>query len=144
MFTALPRRHRFAARNEPSAKCPGEMTMLRYVATAALIYALAASAPASNASDVDCSAQISAAGVSTHVEGSNDFATYHGKVPSGLAKRRAIAAWQGTVTANCPMSSAKWWRAKAANVECEGAMGHDYCTASATPARKLMSLLSRH
>lgn len=117
--------------------------MLRYIATAALIYALAAGAPASNAADVDCRATISADGVSAHIEGSADFEQYRGKVPDGLAKARAIAAWQGKVTASCPGYSSKWWRAKAAQVDCDSGMGHQSCTATASPVRKLFGGFSR-
>jgi hypothetical protein len=117
--------------------------MLRYLATAAAIYALATSAVPSSASEVDCRAPVSASGVTSHVEGSADFERYAGKVPQGLAKRRAIDAWQMTVATRCAGYSNKWWRARAANVECEGGMGHTHCTATAKPARKILSFLQR-
>lgn len=117
--------------------------MLRYLATAAAIYALATSAVPSSANEVDCAAPVSATAVSTHVEGSADFERYAGKVPEGLAKRRAIDAWQLKVATNCAGYSNKWWRAKAANVDCEGTMGHTHCTATAAPVRKMLSFLQR-
>jgi hypothetical protein len=118
--------------------------MFRYLAVATLIFALSAQSSASNASNGACSAAISADGVSAHVEGSADFERYHGHVPEGLAKSRAIAAWQQKVASDCAGFSAKWWRAKAASVECDAGMGHDYCTATAVPARKLLGFLLRN
>ena len=91
--------------------------------------------------DVNCRVAIAAEGASTNVEGSNDWKKYKGILPPGLAKRRAIDNWEAIVTRNCPQYSARWWRSRSKDVSCEGAAGHEYCTATATPARKLLGFL---
>ena len=99
------------------------------------------SAGAALANDPTCSQKIEARGVSSHVEGGQDFEHYKGQVPPGLAKRRAIQSWQLKVTTYCPSFSNKWWRARTAQVECDTGLGHERCLASAAPARKLLSVL---
>lgn len=143
MFARLHTSHRNTNPAQAGNQIQGDPPMLRYLAAAAAIYALATSAVPSNAAGVDCTAMVSANGISSQVEGSADFERYAGKVPAGLAKRRAIDAWQMTVATKCAGYSSKWWRARAANVECEGTAGHTHCTATAKPARKLMSFLQR-
>lgn len=96
---------------------------------------------AQEATRVSCEAAVSAVGVSTHVEGGRDFERYKGQVPPGLARARAIENWSLQVSHACPNHSARWWRARGARVECEGSMGHEYCTATAQPSRKLLSYL---
>lgn len=90
---------------------------------------------------VSCESIVSAVGVSSHTEGGRDFERYKGQVPPGLARARAIENWTLQVSNACPAYSARWWRARAARVDCEGTMGHEYCTATAQPARKLLSYL---
>lgn len=113
--------------------------MIRYLAMATLIFALGAQSGVSDAAGADCRGAISVQGVAAFVDGSADFEHYQGKVPAGLARGRAIAAWQKLVANACPGYSNKWWRAKAATVTCEGATGHEYCAATATPVRKLFT-----
>ena len=91
--------------------------------------------------DVNCRVAIAAEGVTSTVEGSADWQKYKGQIPPGLAKRRAIDNWEKIVARNCPQSSARWWRSRAKDVTCEGAAGHEVCTATATPARKLLGWL---
>ena len=98
--------------------------------------ALSLIASAAEARSLDCSSAISATGRSTHVEGSDDYTTYHGHLPPHLAESRAIASWRNKVMGHCQASSTKWWRATAKNIDCEGAAGHTYCTVTATPAKK--------
>jgi hypothetical protein len=93
------------------------------------------------ANDPTCSDKIEARGVSSHVEGGQDFERHKGQVPPGLAKRRAIQSWQLKVSTYCPSFSNKWWRARTANVSCDNGLGQERCIASATPARKLLSVL---
>ena len=91
-----------------------------------------------------CDTRISAVGVTSHVEGGRDFERYSGQVPPGLARKRAIENWQLSVSNNCPRYSNKWWRSRGQRIDCEGAAGHEYCTATSAPARKFWSfLLSR-
>lgn len=90
---------------------------------------------------VNCERAVSAVGISSHVEGGRDFERYKGQVPPGLARQRAIENWQLHISNACPAYSARWWRARAARVDCEGATGKEYCTATAQPARKLLSYL---
>ena len=91
--------------------------------------------------DVNCNAIIAGTGVTTHVEGSHDWKHYGGKIPPGLAKRRAIDNWEATVAANCRHHAAKWWRSKAKNIECDGGVGKEFCTATAVPGKKLFGWL---
>lgn len=111
--------------------------------SAAILAASAALAlPASARDDtMTCAANISAIGVSSHVEGGRDFERYRGEVPPGLARKRAIDNWQLRVANACPKYSNKWWRSRGQRVDCEGAVGHEYCTASSAPARKFWSFL---
>ena len=91
--------------------------------------------------DVNCRVAISAEGATSNVDGSADWKKYKGQIPQGLAKRRAIDNWEAIVSTNCPQYSARWWRSRSKDVSCEGAAGHEYCTATATPARKLLGFL---
>ena len=91
--------------------------------------------------DVTCSATIAGEGTASNVEGSNDWNHFHGKVPPGLARRRAIDKWQAEVSSSCPRYVAKWWRARGQHIECDAGAGHQVCTATATPVRKLFSWL---
>lgn len=88
-----------------------------------------------------CNSTITAVGVSSYTEGGRDFERYKGQVPPGLARARAIENWSLQISNGCPAYSARWWRARAARVDCEGTTGHEYCTATAQPARKLLSYL---
>lgn len=92
-------------------------------------------------STVRCEETVTAVGVSSHTEGGRDFERYKGQVPPGLARARAIDNWTLQISNACPAYSARWWRARAARVDCEGTAGHEYCTATAQPARKLLSYL---
>lgn len=112
--------------------------------TTRIVLAVAAvmlSAGAALANDPTCGDKIEARGVSSHVEGGQDFERYKGQVAPGLAKRRAIQSWQLKVSTYCPSFSNKWWRARTAQVECDTGLGHERCLASAAPARKLLSVL---
>lgn len=100
-----------------------------------------AGAIADERSTLRCDTAVSAVGVSSHVEGGRDFERYKGQVPPGIARLRAIENWTLQVSNACPAYSARWWRARAARVDCEGTPGHEYCTATAQPARKLLSYL---
>lgn len=100
-----------------------------------------ASAFAQDLAHVNCESNIVAVGVSSHVEGGLDFERYEGQVPPGLARARAIENWSLQIANACPAYSARWWRARAARVDCEGTLGHENCTATARPARKLLSYL---
>ena len=91
--------------------------------------------------DTNCDAIIAGTGAATHVEGSHDWKHYGGKIPPGLAKRRAIDNWEATVAANCRSHSAKWWRSKSKNIECDGGVGKEFCTATAVPGKKLLGWL---
>lgn len=91
--------------------------------------------------DVNCGTIIEGKGVSSRVEGSDDWNHYRGKIPPGLAKRRAIVEWESIVAQSCQGYSAKWWRSKAKNVECDNGAGHEYCSATAVPGRKLFGWL---
>ena len=99
---------------------------------------------ANAASGTACDAIISAEGRATHVEGSADFEKYNGHPPADLAQRRAISAWQSRVADLCPGYSAVWRRATNANVDCDAGMGHENCTASGQPRRKILSWLLPH
>ena len=105
------------------------------------VLAASASVQAAEKTPITCDNFVSATGVSSHVEGGRDFERYKGQVPPGLARLRAIENWQLQITHACPAYSMRWWRARAARVECEGTPGHEYCTATARPARKLLSYL---
>lgn len=91
--------------------------------------------------DVNCGTMIEGKGASIRVEGSDDWNHYHGKIPPGLAKRRAIVNWESIVAASCQGHSAKWWRSKAKNVECDNGAGHEHCSATAVPGKKLFGWL---
>ena len=91
--------------------------------------------------DVNCGTVIAGTGVSSRVEGSADWTHYHGKIPPGLAKRRAIVKWESIVASSCKGYSAKWWRSKSKNVECDSGAGQDYCSATAIPGKKLFGWL---
>ncbi len=54
---------------------------------------------------------------------------------------RAIENWHLRVNTQCPRYSNKWWRSRGQQVSCEGAAGHEYCTATSAPARKFWSFL---
>ena len=105
------------------------------------VLAASASVQAADSNPVQCNGTVSATGVSSHVEGGRDFERYEGQVPPGLARQRAIENWQLQISHACPDYSMRWWRARAARVDCEGTPGHEYCTATARPARKLLSYL---
>lgn len=90
---------------------------------------------------LNCQTTVSAVGVSSQVEGGRDFERYRGEVPPGLARMRAIDNWSLAVTNACPQYSNKWWRSRGQNIACEGAAGHEYCTARAQPAKKFWSFL---
>jgi len=109
----------------------------------ALSVALLASASvqAADRGRVQCDDFVSATGVSSHVEGGRGFERYKDQVPPGLARSRAIENWQIQISNACPAHSMRWWRARAARVDCEGTPGHESCTATARPARKLLSYL---
>lgn len=110
----------------------------------ALAAALALSASAAAAADLaplNCESRVAAVGVSSASEGGRDFERYKGQVPPGLARKRAIDNWQAQVSTACPRHSAKWWRARGVGVACEGVKSREYCTATAQPARKLLSFL---
>lgn len=109
--------------------------------TVAFVAAASASVQAADTASVQCDSFVSATGVSSHVEGGRDFERYNGQVPPGLARKRAIENWQLQIAHACPAYSMRWWRARAARVDCEGTPGHEYCTATARPARKLLSYL---
>ncbi len=100
-----------------------------------------ATAFAQERAGVMCESTLAAVGVSSHVEGGRDFERYKGQVPPGLARARAVENWALQVSNACPAHSARWWRARAARIDCEGTPGHEYCTATAQPARKLLSYL---
>lgn len=91
--------------------------------------------------DVNCNVIIAGTGRVTHVEGSHDWTYYGGKIPPGLARRRAIDNWEATVAANCPRHVTKWWRSKSKDIECDAGAGHEYCTATAVPGKKLFGWL---
>lgn len=100
------------------------------------------SAPADAQSvKADCTIALSAIGVSSSSEGGRDFERYEGQAPPGLARKRAIENWQLQIANSCPRYSSKWWRARGIRIDCEGANGREYCTATAQPARKLLSYL---
>ena len=101
----------------------------------------AASAAHAEDYDVNCRVAISAEGVTSNVEGSADWDKYKGNIPPGLAKRRAIDNWEKVVAQNCPQYSSRWWRSRTKDITCEGGVGHEYCAATATPARKLLGFL---
>lgn len=115
--------------------------MTRRVAIAAM--AIMTTTGAAHASPASCGDAITAKGVATFVEGSGDWTHYKGRIPPGLAKRRAIDNWQANVKTLCPHDNPRWWISRAKNLECEGAAGHEICTATAIPARKLIHLLKR-
>jgi hypothetical protein len=100
----------------------------------------AAAAPAADLA-AGCEGALNATGVSSASEGGRDFERYKGQVPPGLARKRAIENWQLRIENACPRYSAKWWRARAARIDCEAASGREYCTATAQPSRKLLSFL---
>jgi hypothetical protein len=106
---------------------------------AALAAAFLVPAATAKAANSACGVALSAEGKSTRVEGSDDYKHYNGHIPADLAQLRAISAWQGRVADTCPGYSAVWRRAFNARVDCDSGMGHDYCTATATPRRKLFS-----
>jgi hypothetical protein len=106
-----------------------------------LMHGLAGTALA--ARDGICTSAVTAKGRSSHVEGSDDWKAFKGKVPEGLAKSRAIEAWSAAVKSRCPKSSTLWMRASARAVECEGTPGHTDCTATATPARSVASYVTK-
>jgi hypothetical protein len=114
-----------------------------FIATLSTCFLLTCTA-ANAASPLACNAAIEAEGTATRVEGSDDFQKYNGHVPGDLARLRAISAWQGRVADLCPGYSAVWRRATNANVECDSGMGHDTCTATGTPRRKVLSWLLSH
>jgi hypothetical protein len=122
---------------------PTEIAMKPMFA-AALAAALLVPATAAKAANSACGVALSAEGKSTRVEGSDDYNHYNGHVPADLARLRAISAWQGRVADSCPGYSAVWRRAFNARVDCDSGMGHDYCTATATPRRKLFSWFLPH
>ena len=105
-----------------------------------MLVAMAVSVSA-NAADGNCGGSITAEGRATRVGGSDDFERYNGHVPADLASRRAISAWQSYVADHCPGYSAVWRRALVKDVECDSGMGHENCTAIASPRRKLFSWL---
>lgn len=110
----------------------------------AILAALALSASTAVAADptaLNCESNVMAVGVSSAAEGGRDFERYKGQVPPGLARKRAIDNWQAQVSSACPRHSAKWWRARGIGVACEGVKSREYCTATAQPARKLLSFL---
>jgi hypothetical protein len=90
----------------------------------------------------ECGDMLSVEGTSSNVEGSDDFKKYNGHPPADLAKLRAISTWQGIIAEQCPHDSAIWRRAKEKSVECEGSAGHEHCTATAIPGRKILSWLT--
>lgn len=120
----------------------GKISLIACALMAAALPAVAVAGDAMRA-PASCASSLSAMGVSSHTEGGRDFERYKGQVPPGLARRRAIENWQLHVTNACPQFSARWWRARAARIDCENAAGREYCTATAQPARKLMSFLWR-
>ena len=113
--------------------------MSRIMAMALALSVLTLPAKASEAATA-CNTIISAEGKSIHVEGSDDFEKYQGRVPPDLAQRRAIAAWQSKVASACPAYSVRWWRSVARTIDCQSGMGKSICKVSAAPAPKLFSL----
>ncbi len=113
--------------------------MIGSSAAVALIM-LSTPAHAQNAK-ADCTTALSAIGVSSSSEGGRDFERYEGQAPPGLARKRAIENWQLQIANSCPQYSSKWWRARAIRIACEDVNGREYCTATAQPARKLLSYL---
>lgn len=111
--------------------------------SAALILSAAFFAMPAAAEPVRCTELISGEGRMTHVDGSDDFKRYGGHVPAKLAEQRAIADWQEQVRAYCPDYSPRWWRALRAHVACDAGAGHAWCTATAVPARKYLSMFFR-
>ena len=105
------------------------------------VLTIAPPALAQDRDPLNCSSAVSAVGVSSHTEGGRDFERYAGQVPPGLARKRAVENWELQISNACPQHSSRWWRARAARVDCEGSSGREYCTASAQPARKLLSYL---
>ncbi len=99
--------------------------------------------PARAAGNELCSSAVVGHGRSSHVEGSEDWKAYKGNVPDSLARSRAIKAWSAAVKSDCPKSSSLWMRAKERTVACEGTPGHTDCTATATPARSVMSYVTK-
>ena len=116
------------------------MTRIFIATIAAALMAASAGALAADY-DVNCGTIIEGTGVSSRVEGSDDWNHYRGKIPPGLAKRRAIVTWEQVVAQSCRGYSAKWWRSKAKNIECDSGAGHEYCSATAVPGRKLFGWL---
>ena len=111
---------------------------------AAAILASTLPAAAGPADDYECGDMIAVTGTSTHVEGSDDFKKYNGRVPADLAKLRAISGWQGAVADHCPQYSAVWHRATEKSITCEASAGHEHCTATAIPRRKILSWFLPH
>ncbi len=112
------------------------------IGSSAAVALMMLGAPAhAQSAKADCASALSAIGVSTNSEGGRDFERYEGQPPPGLARRRAIENWQLQIANSCPRYSSKWWRARAIRIDCEGANGREYCTATAQPARKLLSYL---
>lgn len=107
----------------------------RLVPLLAIVIASVSSAavPAPAVAGPSCRTIITGTGRSSNVDGSADFAKYHGKVPARLAERRAIANWQFEVKHHCAGASSWWWRARQKSVDCEGSAGHVDCTARAIP-----------
>lgn len=119
----------------------GSMKGLFMPPVAAVALIVLGSAAHADSTKLNCASALSAIGVSSSTEGGRDFERYEGQVPPGLARKRAIENWQRQISNSCPRYSNKWWRARAIRVDCEGAMGKEYCTATAQPARKLLSYL---
>lgn len=115
--------------------------MSRMLATMAALTLATGLTTAASANTMKCDALVAATASSSHVDGGRDFERHKGQVPPGIAKARAIEAWKSKVSTYCPGHSNKWWRARTTSVVCDGGMGHEYCTASATPARKLLSVI---
>jgi hypothetical protein len=114
------------------------------LAAACLLSAVPVSSVPAHANPADfyeCGDMISVTGTSAEVEGSDDFKKYNGHVPADLAKLRAISGWQGAVADHCPEYSAVWRRATEKSIECDASSGHQHCTATAIPRRKILSWL---
>ncbi|HMN37160.1 MAG TPA: hypothetical protein PKD49_05535 [Hyphomicrobium sp.] len=112
--------------------------MIGCIAAALMVSSGSAHAQSAGA---DCASALSATGISSSAEGGRDFERYEGQAPPGLARQRAIENWQVQIASSCPRYSSKWWRARATRIDCEIAKGTEHCTATAQPARKLLSYL---
>jgi hypothetical protein len=121
----------------------GLLTMIKIFQSvlAAACFFSAAPAIANPADYYECGDMISVTGTSTQVEGSGDFKKYNGHVPADLAKLRAISGWQGAVADHCPEYSAVWRRATEKSITCDASAGHQHCTATGIPRRKILSWL---